>query len=160
MPVTLLLLLLAFGESCGRAFARWELGVLSISMALGAACAARALSAHCRSVRSATMLGLGWARLCIADSEPISAKHFPRAMFFPGQAADIAAGQRGDTLISATTVAIGFSALLDCAKQRTALLVIAACGNRSSVVLCTCILLGAWSGSAAHQCLQSASSGQ
>jgi len=112
MPVTLLLLLLAFG-SLVAALLPLGIGVLSISMALGAA----ALLAHYLHLsilvqNLATMLGLGlgidYALLMVSRFREALAEGYDR-----GQAADIAAGQAGRTLlISATTVAIGFSALL------------------------------------------------
>jgi len=69
MPITLLLLLLAFG-SLFAALLPLGVGVLSISMALGAA----TLLAHFLHLsilvqNLATMLGLG---LCLADGEPLS----------------------------------------------------------------------------------------
>ena len=112
MPVTLLLLLLAFG-SLVAALLPLGVGVLSISMALGAA----ALLAHYLHLsilvqNLATMLGLGLG----IDYALLMVSRFREALaegYDPGHAADIAAGQAGRTLIiSATTVAIGFSALL------------------------------------------------
>src|SRR3984885_13917334 len=112
MPVTLLLLLLAFG-SLVAALLPLGIGVLSISMALGAA----ALLAHYLHLsilvqNLATMLGLGLG----IDYALLMVSRFREALaegYDPAHAADIAAGQAGRTLlISATTVAIGFSALL------------------------------------------------
>src|SRR3974390_1190145 len=112
LPVTLLLLLVAFG-SLVAAFLPLGIGVLSISMALGAA----ALLAHYLHLsilvqHLATMLGLGLG----IDYALLMVSRFREALaegYDPGRAADIAAGQAGRTLIiSATTVAIGFSALL------------------------------------------------
>ena len=112
MPVTLVLLFLAFG-SLLAALLPLGIGVLSISMALGAA----ALLAHYLHLsilvqNLATMLGLGLG----IDYALLMASRFREALaeaHEPGPAADIAAGQAGRTLIiSATTVAIGFSALL------------------------------------------------
>ena len=112
MPVTLLLLLLAFG-SLVAALLPLGVGVLSISMAMGAA----ALLAHYLQLsilvqNLATMLGLGLG----IDYALLMVSRFREALaegYDPGHAADIAAGQAGRTLIiSATTVAIGFSALL------------------------------------------------
>src|SRR5215469_20244 len=112
MPVTLLLLLLAFG-SLVAALLPLGIGMLSISMALGAA----ALLAHYLHLsilvqNLATMLGLGLG----IDYALLMVSRFREALaegYDPGHAADIAAGQAGRTLmISATTVAIGFSALL------------------------------------------------
>lgn len=112
MPVTLLLLVLAFG-SLVAAVLPLGIGVLSISMALGAA----ALLAHYLHLsilvqNLATMLGLGLG----IDYALLMVSRFREALaegHAPGQAADLAARQAGHTLIiSATTVAIGFSALL------------------------------------------------
>jgi RND superfamily putative drug exporter len=112
MPVTLVLLFLAFG-SLLAALLPLGIGVLSISMALGAA----ALLAHYLHLsilvqNLATMLGLGLG----IDYALLMVSRFREALaegHEPGPAADIAAGQAGRTLIiSATTVAIGFSALL------------------------------------------------
>ena len=112
MPVTLFLLLLAFG-SLVAALLPLGIGVLSISMALGAA----ALLAHYLHLsilvqNLATMLGLGLG----IDYALLMVNRFREALaegYDHGQAADIAAFQAGRTLmISATTVAIGFSALL------------------------------------------------
>jgi RND superfamily putative drug exporter len=112
MPVTLLLLLLAFG-SLVAALLPLGIGVLSISMALGAA----ALLSHYLHLsilvqNLATMLGLGLG----IDYALLMVSRFREALaegYDPGHAADIAAGLAGRTLIiSATTVAIGFSALL------------------------------------------------
>ncbi|MGC2261260.1 MAG: MMPL family transporter [Candidatus Sulfotelmatobacter sp.] len=112
MPVTLVLLLLAFG-SFVAALLPLGVGLLSISMALGAA----ALLAHFLQLsilvqNLATMLGLGLG----IDYALLMVSRFREALaegYDPGPAADIAARQAGRTLIiSATTVAIGFSALL------------------------------------------------
>jgi len=112
MPVTLLLLLLAFG-SLVAALLPLGIGVLSISMAMGAV----ALLAHYLHLsilvqNLATMLGLGLG----IDYALLMVSRFREALaegYDPGQAADIAAAQAGRTLlISATTVAIGFSSLL------------------------------------------------
>src|SRR6201996_8302925 len=111
-PVTLALLLLAFG-SLVAALLPLGVGMLSISMALGAA----ALLAHYLHLsilvqNLATMLGLGLG----IDYALLMVSRFREALaegYDPGCAADIAARQAGHTLIiSATTVAIGFSALL------------------------------------------------
>src|SRR5579863_3441135 len=112
MPITLVLLLLAFG-SLVAALLPLGVGVLSISMAMGAA----ALLAHYLHLsilvqNLATMLGLGLG----IDYALLMVSRFREALAEgcdPGCAADLAAGQAGRTLIiSATTVAIGFSALL------------------------------------------------
>src|ERR1700738_4612921 len=112
LPVTLLLLLLAFG-SLVAALLPLGIGVLSISMALGAAALlSRYLHLSILVQNLATMLGLGLG----IDYALLMASRFREALaeaHEPGPAADIAAGQAGRTLIiSATTVAIGFSALL------------------------------------------------
>src|SRR5215831_13158455 len=112
MPVTLLLLLLAFG-SLVAALLPLGIGVLSISMALGAAALlSRYLHLSILVQNLATMLGLGLG----IDYALLMVSRFREALaegYDPGHAADIAAGQAGRTLlISATTVAIGFSALL------------------------------------------------
>jgi len=112
MPVTLLLLVLAFG-SLVAALLPLGVGVLSISMALGAC----ALLAHYLNLsilvqNLATMLGLGLG----IDYALLMVSRFREALAdgcHPGCAADIAGEQAGRTLIvSATTVGIGFSALL------------------------------------------------
>ncbi len=112
MPVTLLLLILAFG-SLVAALLPLGVGVLSISMTLGAA----ALLAHYLHLsilvqNLATMLGLGLG----IDYALLMVSRFREALaegYDPGPAADLAAKQAGHTLIiSASTVAIGFSALL------------------------------------------------
>ena len=141
MPITLILLLLAFG-SLVAALLPLGIGILSISMALGAA----ALLAHYLHLsilvqNLATMLGLGLG----VDYGLLIVSRFREALaegYSPGQAADIAAGQAGKTLIiSATTVAIGFSALLTVPISElrsigiTGLLV-----TILSVMLCTFIL--------------------
>src|SRR6201997_2308886 len=112
MPVTLLLLFLAFG-SLVAALLPLGVGVLSIAMAMGAA----AILAHYLQLsilvqNLATMLGLGLG----IDYALLMVSRFREALaegHDAGRAADIAAAQAGKTLlISATTVAIGFSALL------------------------------------------------
>jgi putative drug exporter of the RND superfamily len=141
MPITLLLLLLAFG-SLVAAFMPLGIGVLSISMALGAA----ALLAHYLHLsilvqNLATMLGLGLG----IDYALLMLSRFREALaerYSPGQAADIAAKQAGKTLlISATTVAIGFSALLIVPISELRSIGIAGLlVTILSVVLCTFIL--------------------
>ena len=112
MPVTLVLLLIAFG-SLVAALLPLGVGLLSISMALGAA-ALLASHLHLSILvqNLVTMLGLGLG----IDYALLIVSRFREALaegYAPGEAADIAAGQAGRTLIiSATTVAIGFSALL------------------------------------------------
>jgi len=112
MPVTLVLLLLAFG-SLVAALLPLGVGVLAIFMSMGAA----ALLAHYLQLsilvqNLATMLGLGLG----IDYALLMVSRFREALDAgcdPGHAADMAASQAGRTLIiSASTVAIGFSALL------------------------------------------------
>jgi RND superfamily putative drug exporter len=141
MPVTLLLLLLAFG-SLVAALLPLGIGVLSISMAMGAA----ALLAHYLQLsilvqNLATMLGLGLG----IDYALLMVSRFREALaegYDPGEAADIAAGQAGRTLIiSATTVAIGFSALLPVPISELRSIGIAGLlVTVLSVILCTFIL--------------------
>ena len=141
MPVTLLLLLLAFG-SLAAALLPLGIGVLSISMAMGAA----ALLAHYLHLsilvqNLATMLGLGLG----IDYALLMVSRFREALaegYSPGEAADIAAGQAGRTLIiSATTVAIGFSALLPVPISELRSIGIAGLlVTVLSVILCTFIL--------------------
>src|SRR6201987_85031 len=141
MPVTLLLLLLAFG-SLLAALLPLGVGVLSISMALGAA----ALLAHYMQLsilvqNLATMLGLGLG----IDYALLMVSRFREGLaegYDPGHAADIAAGQAGRTLlISATTVAIGFSALLTVPISELRSIGIAGLlVTVLSVILCTFIL--------------------
>ena len=112
MPVTLVLLLIAFG-SLVAALLPLGVGLLSISMALGAAALlANYLHLSILVQNLVTMLGLGLG----IDYALLIVSRFREALaegYAPGHAADIAAGQAGRTLIiSATTVAIGFSALL------------------------------------------------
>ncbi len=141
MPVTLLLLLLAFG-SLVAALLPLGVGLLSISMALGAA----ALLAHYLQLsilvqNLATMLGLGlgidYALLMVSRVREALADGYD-----PGPAADIAGGQAGRTLvISATTVAIGFSALLTVPISELRSIGIAGLlVTVFSVILCTFIL--------------------
>jgi len=141
MPVTLVLLLLAFG-SVVAALLPLGVGVLSISMAMGAA----ALLAHYLQLsilvqNLATMLGLGLG----IDYALLMVNRFREALaegYDPGHAADIAAGQAGRTLIiSATTVAIGFSALLTVPISELRSIGIAGLlVTALSVMLCTSIL--------------------
>jgi RND superfamily putative drug exporter len=141
MPVTLLLLLLAFG-SLVAALLPLGVGMLSISMALGAA----ALLSHYLHLsilvqNLATMLGLGLG----IDYALLMVSRFREALaegYDPGHAADIAARQAGRTLaISATTVAIGFSALLIVPISELRSIGIAGLlVTVLSVMLCTCIL--------------------
>jgi RND superfamily putative drug exporter len=141
MPVTLLLLLLAFGTFVA-AVLPLGIGVLSISMALGAA----ALLSHYFHLsilvqNLATMLGLGLG----IDYALLIVSRFREALaegYEPGPAADIAAVQAGKTLlISATTVAIGFSALFTVPISELRSIGIAGLlVTVLSVMLCTCIL--------------------
>src|SRR6516164_461758 len=141
MPVTLVLLLLAFG-SLVAALLPLGVGLLSISMAMGAA----ALLAHYLQLsilvqNLATMLGLGLG----IDYALLMVSRFREALaegYDPGPAADIAAGQAGRTLIiSATTVAIGFSALLTVPISELRSIGIAGLlVTVLSVILCTFIL--------------------
>jgi RND superfamily putative drug exporter len=141
MPVTLLLLLLAFG-SLVAALLPLGIGMLSISMALGAA----ALLSHYLHLsilvqNLATMLGLGLG----IDYALLIVSRFREALaegYDPGRAADIAAGQAGKTLlISATTVAIGFSALLTVPiSELRSIGIIGLLVTVLSVMLCTFIL--------------------
>src|SRR5271168_3921910 len=112
MPVTLVLLLIAFG-SLVAALLPLGVGLLSISMALGAAALlANFLHLSILAQNLVTMLGLGLG----IDYALLMVSRFREALnegYSPGCAADISAAQAGKTLlISATTVAIGFSALL------------------------------------------------
>jgi RND superfamily putative drug exporter len=141
MPVTLVLLVLAFG-SLVAALLPLGVGLLSISMALGAA----ALLAHFLQLsilvqNLATMLGLGLG----IDYALLMVSRFREALaegYDPGPAADIAARQAGGTLIiSATTVAIGFSALLIVPiSELRSIGVAGLLVTAISVVLCTSIL--------------------
>jgi len=141
MPVTLVLLVLAFG-SLVAALLPLGVGLLSISMALGAA----ALLAHYLQLsilvqNLATMLGLGLG----IDYALLMVSRFREALaegYDPGPAADIAARQAGRTLIiSATTVAIGFSALLIVPISELRSIGIAGLlVTALSVMLCTSIL--------------------
>src|SRR5260221_2900615 len=141
MPVTLLLLLLAFG-SLVAAILPLGIGVLSISMALGAAgLLARYLHLSILVQNRATMLGLGLG----FDYALLMVSRFREALdegYDAGRAADIAAGQAGRTLIiSATTVAIGFSALLTVPISELRSIGIAGLlVTVLSVILCTSIL--------------------
>jgi RND superfamily putative drug exporter len=141
MPVTLFLLLLAFG-SLVAALLPLGVGVLSISMALGAAALlAYYLQLSILVQNLATMLGLGLG----IDYALLMVSRFREALaegYDPGPAADIAAGQAGRTLIiSATTVAIGFSALLTVPISELRSIGIAGLlVTVSSVMLCTFIL--------------------
>ena len=141
MPITLFLLVLAFG-SLVAALLPLGIGLLSISMALGVA----ALLSHYLHLsilvqNLATMLGLGlgidYALLMVSRFREASAEGYD-----PGPAADIAARQAGRTLlISATTVAIGFSALLTVPiSELSSIGIVGLLVTILSVTLCTSIL--------------------
>jgi RND superfamily putative drug exporter len=141
LPITLILLLLAFG-SLVAALLPLGIGFLAISMTMGAA----ALLAHhlhlsILTQNVATMLGLGLG----IDYALLMVNRFREALahgLAPGPAADLAAKQAGHTLlISAATVLIGFTALLtvpisELRSIGVAGLLVAA----FSVMLCTSIL--------------------
>ncbi len=141
LPITLILLLLAFG-SVVAALLPLGIGILAISMTMGAA----ALLAHFLHLsilmqNLATMLGLGLG----IDYALLMLSRFREALnegHSAGVAADLAACQAGYTLlISASTVAIGFAALLtvpisELRSLGVAGLLVAA----MSVLLCTCVL--------------------
>jgi RND superfamily putative drug exporter len=141
LPITLVLLLLAFG-SLVAAMLPLSLGVLAISMTMGAASLLASrfhLSILVQNL--ATMLGLGLG----IDYALLMVSRFREAMADgndPGTAADMAGRQVGHTLIiSACTVAIGFAALLwvpisELNSIGVAGLLVAA----MSVLLCTLIL--------------------
>jgi putative drug exporter of the RND superfamily len=141
LPVTLVLLLLAFG-SLVAATLPLGVGVLAISMTMGAAALlANHLHLSILLQNLATMLGLGLG----IDYALLMVSRFREALadgHDSGSAADIAARQAGHTLlISAATVAIGFAALLtvpisELRSIGIAGLLVAA----MSVMLCTCIL--------------------
>ncbi len=141
MPVTLVLLVLAFG-SVVAAVLPLGVGVLSISMALGAAALlAQYLHLSILVQNLATMLGLGLG----IDYALLMVSRFREALaegYEPGHAADLAAGQAGRTLlISATTVAIGFSALLTVPiSELRSIGVAGLLVTAFSVMLCTFIL--------------------
>src|SRR5271155_1318459 len=141
MPVTLVLLLIAFG-SLVAALLPLGVGLLSISMALGAAALlANHLHLSILVQNLVTMLGLGLG----IDYALLMVSRFREALaegYSPGCAADISAGQAGKTLlISATTVAIGFSALLTVPISELRSIGIAGLlVTLLSVMLCTFIL--------------------
>ncbi|HZC24096.1 MAG TPA: MMPL family transporter, partial [Candidatus Binatia bacterium] len=141
MPVTLFLLFLAFG-SLVAALLPLGVGVLSIAMALGmAAILAHYLQLSILVQNLATMLGLGLG----IDYALLMVSRFREALAEgcdAGPAADLAGGQAGRTLIiSATTVAIGFSALLTVPISELRSIGIAGLlVTLVSVMLCTFIL--------------------
>ena len=141
LPVTLVLLVIAFG-SLVAALLPLGVGVLAISMTMGAA----ALMAHFMHLsiliqNLATMLGLGlgidYALLMVSRFRDALAEGLDA-----GRAADLAARQAGKTLvISALTVAIGFSALLTVPiTELRSLGVAGLVVTLMSVLLCTMIL--------------------
>jgi putative drug exporter of the RND superfamily len=112
LPVTLVLLLLAFG-SLIAALLPLGVGVLAIAMTMGAAAFLSSRMHLSILVENlATMLGLGLG----IDYALLMVNRFREALaegHDAEKAADIAAGQAGRTLvISASTVAIGFAVLL------------------------------------------------
>lgn len=141
LPITLVLLLLAFG-SVVAATVPLGLGVLAISMTMGtASLLASRFHLSILVQNLATMLGLGLG----IDYALLMVSRFREAMADgndPGTAADMAGRQVGHTLvISASTVAIGFAALLwlpisELSSIGVAGLLVAA----MSVLLCTLIL--------------------
>jgi RND superfamily putative drug exporter len=141
MPVTLFLLVLAFG-SLVAALLPLGIGLLSISMALGmAALLSHYLHLSILVQNLATMLGLGLG----IDYALLMVSRFREALAEgnePGPAADIAARQAGRTLlISATTVAIGFSALLIVPiSELSSIGIVGLLVTTLSVILCTTIL--------------------
>jgi RND superfamily putative drug exporter len=141
MPVTLVLLLLAFG-SLVAALLPLGIGLLSISMTMGAAgLLSNYLHLSILVQNLATMLGLGLG----IDYALLMVSRFREALAEgcdAGCAADIAAAQAGKTLIiSATTVAIGFSALLTVPISELRSIGIAGLlVTVLSVMLCTSIL--------------------
>jgi RND superfamily putative drug exporter len=141
LPVTLILLLIAFG-SVVAAMLPLGAGLLAISMTMGAA-ALLSASMHLSILFSnlATMLGLGlgidYALLMVSRfREALAEGHDADA------AADIATRQAGRTLIvSAATVAIGFAALITVPISELSSIGVAGLLVTSmSVLICTCIL--------------------
>ena len=141
LPVTLILLLIAFG-SVVAATLPLGVGLLAISMTMGAAALlANYLHLSILIENLATMLGLGlgidYALLMVSRfREALADGHDANA------AADIAAHQAGRTLvISAATVAIGFAALLTVPISELSSIGVAGLLVTSmSVLICTCIL--------------------
>ena len=141
LPVTLILLFLAFG-SVVAAMLPLGVGLLAISMTMGAAALlAEQLHLSILVENLATMLGLGLG----IDYALLMVSRFREALA-DGQdgneAADIAARQAGRTLIiSAATVAIGFAALLTVPISELSSIGVAGLLVASmSVLICTCIL--------------------
>jgi putative drug exporter of the RND superfamily len=141
LPVTLFLLLIAFG-SVVAAMLPLGVGILAISMTMGAtALLADHMHLSILVGNLATMLGLGlgidYALLMVSRfREALSEGHDAN------EAADIAAHQAGRTLIiSAATVAIGFAALLTVPISEISSIGVAGLLVASlSVMICTCIL--------------------
>jgi len=141
LPVTLILLLIAFG-SVVAATLPLGVGLLAISMTMGgAALLASHLHLSILVENLATMLGLGlgidYALLMVSRfREALEDGHDGR------EAADIAAKQAGRTLIiSAATVAIGFAALLIVPVSEISSMGVAGLlVTSTSVLICTCIL--------------------
>lgn len=141
LPVTLILLLIAFG-SVTAAMLPLGAGLLAISMTMGAA-ALLANHMHLSILvgNLATMLGLGlgidYALLMVNRfREALAAGHDRN------EAADIAAWQASKTLIiSAATVAIGFAALLTLPiSELSSIGVAGLLVALMSLLICTCIL--------------------
>jgi RND superfamily putative drug exporter len=141
LPVTLILLLIAFG-SFVAAMLPLGVGLLAISMTMGAsAMLANHLHLSILVENLATMLGLGLG----IDYALLMVSRFREALangHDANDAADIAARQAGKTLvISAATVAIGFAALLTVPISELSSIGVAGLLVASmSVLICTCIL--------------------
>jgi len=141
LPVTLILLLIAFG-SVVAALLPLGAGLLAISMTMGAAALlANHLHLSILVENLATMLGLGLG----IDYALLMVSRFREALadgHDANDAADIAAHQAGRTLaVSAATVAIGFAALLTVPISELSSIGVAGLLVASmSVLICTCIL--------------------
>jgi RND superfamily putative drug exporter len=141
LPVTLILLLIAFG-SVVAAMLPLGVGLLAISMTMGAAALlANHLHLSILVENLATMLGLGLG----IDYALLMVSRFREALadgHDANDAAAIAAHQAGRTLvISAATVAIGFAALLTVPISELSSIGVAGLLVASmSVLICTCIL--------------------
>ena len=141
LPVTLILLLIAFGSAIAATLPL-GVGLLAISMTMGgAALLANHMHLSILVGNLATMLGLGlgidYALLMVSRfREALAAGHDAN------RSADLAAGQAGRTLIiSAATVAIGFAALLTVPISELSSIGVAGLLVASmSVLICTCIL--------------------
>lgn len=141
LPVTLILLLIAFG-SVVAAMLPLGVGLLAISMTMGAA-ALLADHLHLSILvgNLATMLGLGLG----IDYALLMVSRFRDALADGHEAngaADIASHQTARTLfISASTVAIGFAAILTVPISELSSIGVAGLLVASmSVLICTCIL--------------------